>query len=384
MTVNEPTSGPQARVSDAPDVDPARDDAAAPNAVPTLSVLVPVKDEVGSLPQLVAELTAALEDGVAPLVAPGSWEMVIIDDGSVDGTWQVITDIAADHPRVIGLRLRRNVGKSAALAAGLHRARGRIVAMIDGDLQDDPAELPGMIRRLDDPADLIAGHKLERRDPLSKRLPSKAFNRVTSWVTGLDLRDHNCGLKVARREVLESVPLYGEMHRFVAAVGHAQGFRVIEQGVNHRARQHGQSKFGLERYARGGLDLLTVVSLTRYARRPAHLFGGLGLVAGALGTMLLLYLSGVWFLTDQAIGNRPLLLLGVLLVILAVQLVSLGVIAELVVSRDATRDDAGRHVVECAGGPSGLRGLTTDAVGGPGPGHHRNEDQSGNDVTTSN
>lgn len=384
MTANESTPSPRTQVSRAPDVDQAREGTTAPNAVPVISVLVPVKDEVASLPQLVAELTAALEAGVAPVVPPGSWEVVIVDDGSIDGTWRVLTDIAADHPRVVGLRLRRNVGKSAALAAGLQRARGRIIAMIDGDLQDDPAELPGMIRRLDDPADLIAGHKLERRDPLSKRLPSKAFNRVTSWVTGLDLRDHNCGLKVARREVLESVPLYGEMHRFIAAVGHARGFRVTEQGVNHRPRQYGQSKFGLERYARGGLDLLTVVSLTRYARRPAHLFGGLGLLAGALGAMILLYLSGVWFFTDQAIGSRPLLLLGVLLVILAVQLVSLGVIAELIVSRDATRDDAGRHVVECVGGPSASRGLTADAVGGPEPGHHLDEDQPGRDATTSN
>lgn len=365
MVANEHPSPSQATDVGAPDVDPGVDPGVDRmlGAAPVLSVLVPVKDEVASLPELVAELAAALEAGVMPLVPPGSWEVVIIDDGSTDGTWQVVLGIATDHPRVAGLRLRRNVGKSAALAAGLHHARGRIVATMDGDLQDDPAELPGMIRRLDDPSDLVAGHKLARRDPLSKRVPSKVFNRVTSWVTGLDLRDHNCGLKVARREVLESVPLYGEMHRFIAAISHAQGFRITEHGVNHRPRQHGRSKFGLERYARGGLDLLTVVTLTRYARRPAHLFGGLGLVAGAIGTMILLYLSGLWFLTDQAIGNRPLLLLGVLLVLLAVQLMSLGVLAELIVNRDAVRDDASRHVVERAGGVSEARGVTAGARG---------------------
>jgi glycosyltransferase involved in cell wall biosynthesis len=317
-----------------------------------LSVLVPVMNEVASLRQLVAEVTAALDDGVAPSVPPGSWELVFVDDGSTDGTWEELRQLADEHPHVVVLRLRRNVGKSAALAAGLELTRGRIVATMDGDLQDDPAELPAMIRRLDDPADLVAGHKVERRDPLSKRLPSKLFNRVTSWVTGLDLRDHNCGLKVARREVLETVPLYGEMHRFIAAISHAQGFRVTEQGVNHRPRVHGSSKFGFERYARGGLDLLTVVTLTRYARRPAHLFGGLGLVAGVIGMTILLYLSGLWFFTDQAIGGRPLLLLGALLVVLAVQLLSLGLLAELIVTRDASRDDATRHVIERRGGGS--------------------------------
>jgi glycosyltransferase involved in cell wall biosynthesis len=311
-----------------------------------ISVLVPVKDEAASLEQLTREIAAALDGRAADGVAGDSWEVVLVDDGSVDGSWEEIVRLGALDPRIRGLRFRRNLGKSAALAAGLEASTGRIVATLDGDLQDDPAELPGMIARLGQDADLVAGHKTDRKDPLGKRIPSKVFNYITGVVTGLKLHDHNCGLKVARREVFTSVRLYGEMHRFLASISHAQGFRVVEQPVNHRPRQHGRSKFGLERYARGGLDLLTVLTLTRYSRRPAHLFGGVGIVVGLIGTAILLYLTGIWFLTDQAIGTRPLLLLGVLLVILAVQLTSLGLIAEMIISRDAMDEDPLRHVMQ--------------------------------------
>jgi glycosyltransferase involved in cell wall biosynthesis len=313
-----------------------------------LSVLVPVKDEVASLAQLTAEITAALDGRVPDEVAGATWELLFVDDGSADGSWDEIVRLGNLDERVRGLRLRRNLGKSAALAAGLEASTGRIIATLDGDLQDDPAELPGMIARLGRDADLVAGHKAQRKDPLGKRLPSKVFNLVTGAVTGLKLHDHNCGLKVARREVFTSVRLYGEMHRFLASISHAQGFRVVEQPVNHRPRQHGRSKFGLERYARGGLDLLTVLTLTRYSRRPAHLFGGVGIVVGVIGMAILLYLSGVWLLTDRAIGSRPLLLMGVLFVILAVQLTSLGLIAEMIVSRDARDEDPLRHVMQRA------------------------------------
>ena len=311
-----------------------------------VSVLVPVKDEVASLEQLTAEIRAAL-DGRAPDAVTGRrWEVVLIDDGSTDGSWEEVARLAADDPRIRGLRLRRNLGKSAALAAGLEASTGRVIATLDGDLQDDPAELPGMIARLGEDADLVSGHKQDRKDPLGKRLASRVFNGVTSLVTGLKLHDHNCGLKVARREVFTSVGLYGEMHRFLASISHAEGFRVVEHPVNHRPRQHGRSKFGLERYARGGLDLLTVLTLTRYSRRPAHLFGGVGIAVGVIGMGVLLYLTGVWFLTDQAIGDRPLLLMGVLFVILAVQLTSLGLIAEMIISRDALNEDPLGHVCQ--------------------------------------
>lgn len=319
-----------------------------------VSVLVPVMDEVGSLRQLTEEITAAL-DGVAGAEvaaagpSPGAvlrWELIYVDDGSSDGSWDLIQELSAQDPRVTGLRLRRNFGKSMALAVAVQVANGRLIATLDGDLQDDAAELPGMLARLDQGADLVSGHKVDRKDPLTKRVPSKLFNRVTGLVTGLKLRDHNCGLKVARREVFTSVPLYGDMHRYFASIAHAQGFQVVEQPVNHRPREHGHSKFGVERYTRGALDLLTVVTLTRYRRRPAHLFGGTGLAFGVVGFAILLYLTAIWTFTDQSIGDRPLLQLGVLLVVLAVQLTSLGLLAEMIVSRDVAHEDPLRHVRE--------------------------------------
>jgi glycosyltransferase involved in cell wall biosynthesis len=323
-----------------------------------VSLLVPVKDEVASLAQLADEVTAAMDGGVDG--AGHGWELIFIDDGSTDGTWKEIARLSGRDPRIRGLRLRRNFGKSAALSAGFAASTGAVIATLDGDLQDDPAEIPGMVALLGDSADLVAGHKAQRRDPLGKRLPSKVFNFFTGVVTGLKLQDHNCGLKVARREVFDHTPLYGEMHRYFAAISHAQGFRVVEQPVHHRPRQHGRSKFGLERYARGGLDLLTVMSLTRYTHRPAHLFGGVGLTIGVIGMAILIYLSGVWAFTDEAIGNRPLLLMGVLFVLLAMQLISLGLVAEMIINREVGREDPLRHLTDWTlrPGPAGPSGRT--------------------------
>jgi glycosyltransferase involved in cell wall biosynthesis len=312
-----------------------------PTQAVDLSVLVPVLNERESLAQLCSEVEEAIGR-----VRPEHWELILIDDGSTDGSWVEIQRLSKLSHHIRGLRLRRNLGKSAALAAGVRLSSGHIIATLDGDLQDDPAELPGMIARLDEPSDLVAGYKAERRDPITKRLASRVFNFFTSLVTGLKLRDHNCGLKVGRREVFTNVPLYGEMHRFFAAMSHAQGFAVVEQPVRHRPRLHGSSKFGLERYARGGLDLLTVVALTRFSRRPAHLLGGVGLVLGVVGVGILMYLTGLWFFTDQAIGSRPLLLLGMLFVLVAVQLAGVGILAEVIVSKDATEEDPLRHVTE--------------------------------------
>ena len=307
-----------------------------------VSILVPVKDEAESLDQLAKEVTLAMDDGAKA----GVWELIFIDDGSTDDSWGEIQALAQRDPRIRGVRFRGNFGKSAALAAGFANSNGRVIVTLDGDLQDDPAEIPAMLGRLDEPADLVAGYKAERRDPLGKRLASKVFNFFTGVVTGLRLKDHNCGLKVSRREAFASVPLYGEMHRYIAAIAYAQGFRVVEQPVHHRPRVHGKSKFGIERYARGGLDLLTVIGLTRYTHRPAHLFGGVGLVLGVVGVLILAYLSGIWLFTDQAIGGRPLLLLGVLLVLVAVQLASIGLLAEMMVSRDAGGEDVRRYITE--------------------------------------
>lgn len=298
-----------------------------------VSLLTPAKDEQASLPQLVEEIRAAM-DG-----QHRSWELLVVDDGSADGSWQVIAEQAARDPRVRGIRLRRNFGKAAALAAGVEQARGRLLVTLDADLQDDPAEIPALLDELDNGADLVSGHKAQRQDPLGKRLPSKLFNWATGLITGLRLSDHNCGLKAAKTEIYRRIPLYGELHRYIPALAHQLGYVVQERAVHHRARVHGKSHYGLERYARGALDLLTVVTLTRYGRRPAHLFGGLGLLAGTIGTLILLYLTGVWVFTDQSIGTRPLLTLGILLEILSVQMISLGLLAELVLHRTGRPED---------------------------------------------
>ncbi len=300
-----------------------------------VSVLIPVKDEEATLATLVAEIGAAFR--TLPDVG---YEVIFVDDGSVDTSWQVMQELAAEDRRVRALRLRRNFGKAAALAAAVDEARGERIVTMDADLQDDPAEVPRLLAELDDGADLVSGHKADRKDPLGKRLPSKFFNTMTGVITGLKLNDHNCGLKAARTEVYRRVPLYGELHRYIPALAHQHGYRVRELAVNHRPREHGKSKYGFERYVRGAIDLLTVMTITKYGRRPAHLFGGLGLASGLLGFVALAYLSIVKIFGGQAIGDRPLLMLGILLVILGVQMISIGLIAEIVLHRTANRREA--------------------------------------------
>jgi glycosyltransferase involved in cell wall biosynthesis len=310
-----------------------------------VSVLVPVKDEEATLETLVAELTGAFR------TVDVSYEVIFVDDGSRDRSWAVMRDLAATNRNVRALRLRRNFGKSAALAAAVSEARGERIVTMDADLQDDPAEVPRLLAELDAGTELVIGHKADRKDPLTKRLPSKLFNKVTGVITGLPLNDHNCGLKAGLAEVYRRVPLYGELHRYIPALAHQLGYRVSELAVNHRRREHGRSKYGFERYLRGALDLLTVVALTRYGRRPGHLFGGLGALSGLIGTLILLYLTGVWVFTDNSIGTRPLLTLGVLLEILAVQLISLGLIAELILARTLQSEEVRQHVAERTDSP---------------------------------
>lgn len=299
-----------------------------------VSVIVPAKDEGPTIAPLFGEITDAM--AARPDL---TFEVIFVDDGSEDDTWAQIEGLAEQHDKhVRAVRFRRNFGKAAALSAALDYASGSVVITMDADMQDDPAELPRMLAALDAGEDLISGYKQKRQDPLGKRLPSKVFNRATGWVTGLRLHDHNSGLRVARREVYDAVPLYGELHRYIPALAHAQGFRVTELPVHHRPRRHGRSKYGLERYTRGALDLLTVVAISRFGRRPAHLLGGIGLLFALLGTVILTYLAGVWVLTTNAIGHRPLLQLGILLEMLAVQLVGMGLLAELILHRTKDAD----------------------------------------------
>jgi dolichol-phosphate mannosyltransferase len=308
-----------------------------------ISVVVPVHDEERSVALLHEELQAALD----PLGEP--WEVVFVDDGSTDGTFSGLTRLHARSDNVRVVRLRRNFGKSAALAAGFAQAAGEIVVTIDGDLQDDPAEIPRLLAKLEEGFDLVSGWKTKRRDPWRRRAPSRLFNWVTGRVSGLRLHDLNCGLKAYRAEVVRGLRIYGELHRFLPVLAHYRGFRVAELPVNHRPRQHGRSRYGVERYVRGFLDLLTVSFMGRYRHRPLHLFGGLGLVLGAAGFVLLAYLT-VLKAAGEAIGHRPLLTLGVLLVVVGLQFFSLGLISELITShheeRTAAPDREDVHVEE--------------------------------------
>lgn len=296
-----------------------------------LSVVVPVLDEVESLPTLYRELTEVLE----PLGR--SYELVFVDDGSRDGSFPALEKLHRSDDRVRVLQLRRNFGKAAALAAGFREARGQVIVTLDADLQDDPAELPRLLARLEEGYDLVSGWKRERQDPRSKTLPSRLFNRVTAWLTGVRLHDFNSGFKAYRREVVEELRLYGELHRFIPAIAAWRGFRVDEVPVHHRRRQFGRSKYGSARFWRGCLDLLTVLFLTRYTRRPLHLFGGLGLVAWAGGGAVNLYLVGLWLAGTRPIGTRPLLAFGILSMLVGLQFFCLGLLSELILSYQAAR-----------------------------------------------
>jgi glycosyltransferase involved in cell wall biosynthesis len=295
-----------------------------------ISVVVPVHNEEATLGRLYEELGAALD----PLQRP--WEVVFVDDGSTDGSFAALTRLHAGEPNVRVVRLRRNFGKSTALAAGFAHAGGDIVVTIDADLQDDAAEIPALLAKLDEGFDLVSGWKTRRRDPFSRRVLSRIFNSVASRLSGVRLHDMNCGLKAYRAEVVQGLRIYGELHRFIPVLAHYRGYRIAELPVHHRARAYGRSRYGVERYLRGFLDLLTVSFIGRYRQRPHHLFGGLGLLLSFLGLATLAYLTVVKAM-GHAIGQRPLLLLGVLLVVVGLQFFSLGLISEMILSQHEER-----------------------------------------------
>ena len=300
-----------------------------------LSVVVPVLDEEGSVALLAEWVCEALADRI------DRFEIVFVDDGSTDSTPEILGRLQENDPRITVVELRRNFGKAAALTEGFRIARGSIVVTLDGDLQDDPHEIPRLVAELDRGFDIVSGWKRERRDPWHKTIPSKFFNRTTSLATGLHLNDHNSGLKAYRREVLEHLDLVGEMHRFVTVMAHWQGFRVTEIPVSHHPRAFGRSKYGASRVFTGAFDLLTALLTTRYDLRPLHLFGLAGLGFAVLGIGVLTYLSILWFMGLGPIGTRPLLFLGLLLTMVGVQLVSTGLLAELIVRQPSlgrTRD----------------------------------------------
>ncbi len=298
-----------------------------------LSIVIPVLDEAPSLLLLYRELAEVLDRLRRP------WEIIFVDDGSRDQSFETLEKLHRQDDRVRIFQLRRNFGKAAALSVGFAQARGRIIATLDADLQDDPNELPRLLAALDEGLDLVSGWKVHRQDAASKTWASRLFNVVTGRLTGLPLRDFNSGFKVYRRAVVEEIHLYGELHRFIPVLAARRGFTVGEIPVNHRPRRFGRSKYGSGRFVRGALDLLTVLFLTRYTRRPLHLFGGLGFLSVAIGVLVSLYLAALWVLGARPIGNRPLLAFGVLAILVGIQLFSLGLMSELVLSFEARNSE---------------------------------------------
>jgi glycosyltransferase involved in cell wall biosynthesis len=298
---------------------------------PSLSVIIPLLNEADNLCALHERLTASLAS------TGRDYEILFVDDGSDDASPDILQDLFrrdAAHVRV--LQFRRNFGKTAALSAGFGHARGEVIITMDADLQDDPAEIPAMLAKLDEGYDLVAAWRFNRQDPLDKTLPSRFFNLVVSRSTGLRLHDFNCGFKAYRRTVTDAVRLYGELHRFIPVLAQQQGFRIAELAVQHHPRRAGVSKYGAKRFLKGFIDFGTVLFLTTYLKRPSHLFGVSGVAMFGLGSLANLYLAVLWVLREAwgmtsigPIGTRPLLIVAVLAMILGIQLISIGLLGEM-------------------------------------------------------
>jgi glycosyltransferase involved in cell wall biosynthesis len=291
---------------------------------PELSIVIPIRNEAPALPELHRELNEALTAWGA------SYEIIVVDDGSTDESFDILARLQAVDSRLRVIRLRRNFGQTAAFAAGFEHARGRLIVTSDGDLQNDPHDIPAMVKALERGSDIVCGWRKDRKDAfLSRRLPSAIANRLISAATGVHLHDYGCSLKVFRAEVVKPLKLYGEMHRFLPAIASEQGVTIAEVVVNHRARRYGRSKYGIGRTVRVILDLLTVKFLLSYSTRPLQIFGLIGFAMGLLGTGITGWLAYVRLTGQESIANRPLLLFGILLIFTGVQLVTLGLLAEL-------------------------------------------------------
>ncbi len=289
-----------------------------------ISVVIPLYNEEQSLKELSEQLKNTL------VRFGGRYELIFVDDGSTDNSFRVLRDLHFRNNRIKVIRFRRNYGKSAALMVGFQRAQGEYVVTMDADLQDDPAEIPNLIRQIKAGYNVVSGWKKKRHDPITKTIPSKFFNFVTSIVTGVKIHDSNCGLKAYRRDVVKSVNVYGELHRYIPALAHWQGFRIGEVVVQHRARKYGKTKFGTGRFLKGFLDLLTVLFTTRYIARPLHLFGVWGIISALAGVCIDGYLVSEWIAGKTSLSNRPLFLVGLILVIVGIQFVSIGLLGEMI------------------------------------------------------
>jgi len=301
--------------------------------IDTISMVIPVYNEEGNLDALHEKLTSSLVQIGLP------YEIIFIDDGSKDGTWKVIRKLGTADRHVRALRHRRNFGKARALSLGFAVADGAAIITMDGDLQDDPDELPKFIQSLNEGNDLASGWKQRRQDPLGKTAPSKVFNWTVRKVTGVQLHDFNCGFKAYRKDAAKTIRLYGELHRFTPVLANAEGFRIAEIPVKHHPRTWGSSKYGWSRLTKGFLDLFTVKFLTEYRQRPMHLFGVPGLLSAFVGVLIGLYLTFERIALNNQIGTRPLLMLSVLLVVLGAQFFGLGLIGEYLAHHSNERSD---------------------------------------------
>jgi glycosyltransferase involved in cell wall biosynthesis len=305
-----------------------------------LSVVIPIRNEAASLEELHRELTQTLDRWGRP------YEIIVVDDGSTDESFTILCKLQSRDPRLRVIRFRRNFGQTAAFAAGFAHARGRLIVTSDGDLQNDPIDIPEMIKKLESGFDIVCGWRKTRKDPFfSRLLPSMLANRLISWATGVPLHDYGCSLKVYRAEVVKPLKLYGEMHRFIPAIASEQGVAITEMIVNHRVRQHGTSKYGLSRTIRVILDLLTVKFLLNYATRPLQIFGLIGFSMGAVGLGIAAYLAYAKFVEHQGIGNRPLLTFGILFITTGVQLVTVGLLAEVMARTYHESQDKPTYVI---------------------------------------
>jgi glycosyltransferase involved in cell wall biosynthesis len=299
-----------------------------------ISIVIPLLNEEESLPELALQIESEMKK---LSYVGGRYEVLLIDDGSTDYSYDEILAIHKRNYRFKGIRFRRNLGKSAALAVGFAEAKGKYVVTMDADLQDDPAEIGSLIAKIKDGYDMVTGWKKKRHDPLNKTFPSKIFNFVTAKASGLKIHDFNCGLKAYKKEVIKTVQVYGVMHRYIPALAHREGFTVAELPVEHHPRIYGKTKFGASRYIKGFLDLLTVMFNTRYLKRPLHFFGTIGSILAFIGFATDAYLTVEWFLGNTSLTNRPLALFGVALIIVGVQLISMGLLGEMITKNSIQR-----------------------------------------------
>ncbi|MBP1928313.1 glycosyltransferase involved in cell wall biosynthesis [Methanolinea mesophila] len=310
---------------------------------PYLSIIIPVFNEQENITPLYDKLKKDLA------LIDTSYEVLFIDDGSNDSTFKKILDIQQKDNCIKIIKFRRNFGKSAALNIAFRKLQGNIVITMDGDLQDDSAEIGNFLRKIDEGYDLVSGWKFQRNDPFTKVFPSRIFNGLTSWITGVKLHDFNCGFKAYRREVTDAIYLYGEMHRYIPILAAQYGFKIAEIQVHHKPRRFGRSKYGFSRLFKGFLDLITVKYITSYSARPLHAFGVPGFVFLGLGFIIGIYLLALKYLENIVLSERPLLLLSVLLIVLGLQFISIGLLGEMITHRETGKENLTPYIEKSIG-----------------------------------